>query len=185
MHDLSSDLNFMALSALPPQLQDPQLTYSGEATMLMQHTIAKPVHFSGVGVHSGRDTTVRLLPAAENHGIRFIRTDLDPPADILPNHTSILSAFLATTLGNEPGRSISTVEHLLAALVALGVDNVRAEVDGGELPILDGSAELFAQGILHRGLQIQSQPRQYLIVTKTIYVRNGQSWYHAASYCGI
>ncbi|KAJ4312582.1 hypothetical protein N0V84_009865 [Fusarium piperis] len=144
--------------------------------MALQQTISKPIEFSGVGVHSGQKATVRLLPAPENHGVVFVRTDLEPPAVIPGTSSNTSSASLATTLGCEPGRSVATVEHLLAALVGIGVDNLRVEVDGKELPILDGSAEPYAKELVTTGLQVQNQPRRYLIVRRKVQVQDGQCW---------
>lgn len=131
----------------------------------MQKTICKDISTSGLGLHSGHDISVRLRPAPVDSGIRFKRVDL-PNAPILtacPENVS--STMLATTLGRDENK-ISTVEHLMAALSALNVDNILVEVNGPELPVFDGSALKWVQLLRESGLAEQSAPRRQLVVTR-------------------
>lgn len=109
-----------------------------------QKTLRKEVKCSGVGVHSGDRVTLRLCPAEENTGIVFIRTDLVNGARTIDARwDNVVDTRLCTTIGNDHGGKVSTVEHLMAALSANGIDNARIEIDGPEVPIMDGSADSF------------------------------------------
>ena len=131
----------------------------------MQKTIRRNISTSGLGLHSGRDIKVRLRPAPADSGISFKRVD-QPEAPVLaacPENVS--STVLATTLGRD-GNKISTVEHLMAALSALHVDNILVEVDGPELPVFDGSALKWVQLLRENGLTEQAALRRQLVVTR-------------------
>lgn len=130
---------------------DPQQTLSGE------------IELTGVGVHSGRAARLRLLPAAAGTGLRFRRIDLPGSPEIPATLPYVLPDQLdrRTSIGLEDGVSVSTVEHLLAVCLGLGVDNALAEVDGEELPFFDGSAEPIARAIAERGLVELDRPRRY------------------------
>lgn len=110
--------------------------------MPLQATLAEPVDIEGVGLHSGQPARLRLLPAPAGHGRRFQRMDLPGQPEIPAHIDQVRDTFLATTLGQSPA-SVSTVEHLLAACVICGVDNLQVQVWGSELPVLDGSAAPF------------------------------------------
>src|SRR4051812_40055874 len=112
-------------------------------TSFNQRTIREPVSCQGVGLHTGAPVTMTLRPAAANHGIVFVRTDLAVPVSIAATSAHVVDTALATTLG-KGGVRVATVEHLMASLSGLGVDNIRVEVDGPEIPIMDGSAAPFA-----------------------------------------
>jgi UDP-3-O-[3-hydroxymyristoyl] N-acetylglucosamine deacetylase len=123
-----------------------------------QHTLRSSVACCGVGFHSGKVVSLSIHPAAANSGIRFFRSDF-PDSLALPAHMDqVIDTRLATTLGNELFR-VSTVEHLLAALHAYGVDNANIELDGDEVPIMDGSAAPFFHLLESTGLRPQTQPR--------------------------
>ena len=112
--------------------------------MMMQCTLSKSITVSGVGLHSGLAVTMTLNPAPVDHGIRFRRTDIiGQTSDISATIGSVKSLDRATTLSNELGHSIATVEHLLAACQGVGLDNVLIEIDGPEVPIMDGSCLLY------------------------------------------
>jgi len=143
--------------------------------MKNQKTIKQEVSISGIGLHSGKRSRLRLLPAKANTGIRFIRTDLASPIEIQADVRNVSSTTLATTLGTE-GAKISTVEHLMSALWALGIDNIICEVNGAELPILDGSAAPFANLIQKAGIKTQRSAKRFLVATKTIELREGNKW---------
>lgn len=145
----------------------------------MQRTLYGVTQCTGVGVHSGKEVTLRLHPAPEDHGIMFVRTDLAPGKNIIPalwNH--VVDTQLCTVIGNEHGATVGTVEHLMAALRALNIDNVRVELDGPEVPIMDGSAAPFVFMIEMAGIREQSEPRQWIEILRPIEVEhNGK---HAA-----
>lgn len=131
----------------------------------MQKTIRKDISTLGLGLHSGREVKVRLCPAPADSGIRFRRVDL-PDAPILQACAeNVSSTVLATTLGQGDNK-ISTVEHLMAALSALQVDNILVEADGPELPVFDGSACKWVRLIKECGLSKQKVPRRQLTVTR-------------------
>lgn len=145
---------------------------SGEA--LQQRTIAEKVTCSGVGLHSGAPVQLTLRPARANTGILFRRTDL-PASPVVPAHpSSVASIFRATTLAREH-TSVATVEHLLAALYALGVDNVHVDLDGPEVPVMDGSALAFVNLLRTAGIFVQRDQRAVLRVLESVAVSNGDS----------
>lgn len=143
----------------------------------MQRTLARPVTFQGIGLHSGQMIHVRLLPAGTDEGILFVRTDMEGPAAFLPaTQDRVTDTRLCTVLENSYGVKIGTIEHLMAALWGAGLDNVRLEIDGAEMPIMDGSSEPFMDRILAAGLEIQDAPRRLLVVDAPIEVRDGDSF---------
>ncbi|MEL7512505.1 MAG: UDP-3-O-acyl-N-acetylglucosamine deacetylase, partial [Cyanobacteria bacterium J06554_3] len=115
-----------------------------------QKTLASPVSAVGVGLHIGQMTTVRLVPAAPDQGRYFVRTDLPEAVKIPATVDRVIKTQLSTELGMsaDSPQTVRTVEHLLAALTALGLDNVRIEIDGPELPLLDGSAQKWIEAIV-------------------------------------
>jgi UDP-3-O-[3-hydroxymyristoyl] N-acetylglucosamine deacetylase len=139
---------------------------------LLQRTIAEKVSCTGVGLHSGSATQLTLHPARANTGIVFVRSDFGEPVEIPARSSEVVSTALATTLGRG-NATVGTVEHLLAALFGLGIDNIRIEVDGPELPVMDGSAAPFVYLIRSAGIFEQRQPRQVLRVRRKIEVIDG------------
>ena len=136
-----------------------------------QRTIRRPVACSGIGLHSGQKVTLRLRPAAANHGIVFKRLDLDGleiPADV----SHVAGLHYATGLARET-TSVETVEHLLAALVSLGIDNVVVELNQAEVPIMDGSAASFVYLVHEAGIKPQSASRKFLKVVRPISLSRG------------
>tara|TARA_B110000971_G_scaffold219893_1_gene262079 strand:+ start:2354 stop:3280 length:927 start_codon:yes stop_codon:yes gene_type:complete len=131
-----------------------------------QKTISKKVTFKGVGLHSGLKTEVKILPAPENYGIVFKRTDLDKNNIIKANFKNVCSAQLCTTLQNEFNVTVSTVEHLLASLYITGVDNALIEVSNSEIPIMDGSSKEFVEIISGVGVKDLKAKRKYLKIVK-------------------
>ncbi len=131
-----------------------------------QKTIQKEVSFNGIGLHSGLNTVVKILPASENHGIVFKRTDLDKNNIIKANFANVCSAKLCTTLKNEFNTTVSTVEHLLAALYITGIDNALIETSNLEVPIMDGSSKEFVETITRVGVRKLKAKRKYLKITK-------------------
>jgi UDP-3-O-[3-hydroxymyristoyl] N-acetylglucosamine deacetylase len=143
--------------------------------MIWQKTLAQPLSFSGVGLHGGRPVTVTLYPAAANHGVRFVRADLPGRPQIRALYTQVVDTTRATTLG-ENGFTLSTVEHLLGALRGLGVDNARIQVEGPELPIMDGSAAPFTRLLAEVGLRALPWPRAYLRILQPLELKEGDQW---------
>lgn len=141
---------------------------------LVQQTIAAQINFAGPGLHSGKVTNLRLVPAPANHGVRFFRTDLFNGARlIIPSATNVRETRLCTLISNGSGGEIGTVEHLMAALHATGLSNVLVEIDGPEVPILDGSSAPFVDAILDAGLIAQNTPQSYIRIKRTVHVSDG------------
>jgi len=138
--------------------------------VVYRRTLRREVACTGIGLHSGRPVRLRLVPAPAEHGVRFVRTDVDVEIPATLSH--IGSQDHATTL-NRDGVSIGTVEHLLAALFGLGIDDVRVEVDGPEVPVLDGSAAPFVILLHEAGLRPLAVPRQLLRVVQPVEVVHG------------
>jgi len=137
-----------------------------------QRTLKRPIALDGVGLHSGAPVKLRLWPAREDHGIVFTRVDLASKPSLPARCEFVVDTAMATTLGRGQVK-IATVEHLLAALAGLGIDNVRIEVDGPEVPIMDGSAEPFAAAVLEAGIRVQDAPKSMLVIRKPVSVRDG------------
>lgn len=140
----------------------------------MEQTIAAIVEFTGVGLHSGAQVTMRLLPAPAGSGIVFRRTDLDN-FEIAANGRNVAKVSYATSLMRQ-GVLISTTEHLLSALIGMGVDNVIVELDNLELPILDGSSLPYVEAFLRVGIRVQRRRREYIRVLHPIEVREGDKF---------
>jgi UDP-3-O-[3-hydroxymyristoyl] N-acetylglucosamine deacetylase len=137
-----------------------------------QSTIKSRVKFFGTGLHSGKPVTLDVLPAKAGHGIQFQRTDIVGSAPILATAENITSTALSTTIGTAPV-SVSTIEHLMAALVGLGIDNALVRLDGPEVPIMDGSAGPFVDKLLAAGIAKLMGVRQQYVVKKAFEVRDG------------
>lgn len=141
----------------------------------LQHTIGGAASVSGVGVHTGKPAMLTIRPAGEGAGVVFRRTDVaDLAADIPALATMVTTTELGTNMTNSAGVSVATVEHFLAACAGLGVDNVVAELDGPELPILDGSSRPFVELIERAGVKAQAAPRRVLKILKPVEVRPPQ-----------
>jgi UDP-3-O-[3-hydroxymyristoyl] N-acetylglucosamine deacetylase/3-hydroxyacyl-[acyl-carrier-protein] dehydratase len=132
-----------------------------------QHTIQAPVKISGVGIHTGHLINLTCLPAAPNHGIQFQRIDLSNQPTIAALADYVVDTTRSTTLGNDEMR-IGTIEHLLAALVGLEIDNMLIQLDGPEVPMLDGSAAPFVQALQQVGVVDQGVTRRFLQITESI-----------------
>lgn len=141
---------------------------------IFEQTIAAPIAFSGIGLHSGVPVSMRLLPARAGAGVMFRRTDLEN-FEIPAIGRNVAKVSYATSLMRQ-GVLISTTEHLLSALTGLSVDNVIVELDNLELPILDGSAKAYVEAIEQTGLREQRRRREYLRVLKPIEIREGDKF---------
>ncbi|WP_299363335.1 UDP-3-O-acyl-N-acetylglucosamine deacetylase [uncultured Paracoccus sp.] len=139
----------------------------------MQVTLARATEFRGVGLHSGAPARLVLRPAPAGHGIVFLRTDLGPNARIPARWDAVVPSRLCTLVQGDDGATVSTIEHLMAALAGTGVHNVLAELDGPEVPILDGSAAPFVSSILKAGLVRQAAPLAAIRVLRPVEVREG------------
>lgn len=136
---------------------------------MMQKTIKNTIEFAGIGLHTGRNVEARILPAEDYTGIVFVRTDLKGSPEVRATASNVVGTSHATTLG-VAGVTVSTVEHILAAFYGMGVDNAVVELNGPEVPILDGSSGDFVDMIDSVGLEEQSSPRKYLVVKEPIKV---------------
>ncbi len=133
-----------------------------------QNTLLEPISFSGVGLHTGKLAKVNIYPAEANSGIVFKRIDIKDKNLIKANFKNVSSAKLCTTLTNQFGVSVSTVEHLMAAFYISGVDNAIVEIDQEEIPIMDGSSKDFVKMIKTQGLNKQSQKRKIIKILKKV-----------------
>ena len=140
----------------------------------MQKTLDTSVTCSGVGLHSGAKVILTLRPAPAHHGIVFIRTDLSDTDNRIPaRYDLVTDTRMCTLISNEAGASVGTIEHLMSALRGCGVDNALVELDGPEVPIMDGSSIPFVEMIDDTGLRAQSAPRRAIRILKDISVRDG------------
>ena len=135
-----------------------------------QRTVAKRVTATGIGLHSGHPVTLTLAPAPADAGITFVRMDL--AVEIPARNENVLDTTLSTTVGVGKAR-VSTVEHVMAALHGMGIDNCRVEVDGPEMPILDGSAAPFVCMIKEAGIQVQRAGRRFVVIDRPVEIRDG------------
>ena len=139
----------------------------------MQYTLKSSCTLSGIGLHNGQEVRATLCPAEENSGVVFVRTDLKN-AEISAKATNVTKTFLQTVLTNEQEAEVGTIEHLMATLCALGIDNVRVEIDGPEVPILDGSASPWVEAIQKQGLAEQKAARKFLTISQPIEIQDGE-----------
>lgn len=139
----------------------------------MQRTLARAVHMTGVGVHKGEIARIRVLPAPCDYGVRFMRTDVvGVDAMVEARFDAVVDTALCTRIGNKDGVSVSTIEHLMAALAGCGVDNALVELDGGEVPIMDGSAAPFVAAILDAGVIEQDEPLRVIRLLSSVSVEH-------------
>ena len=143
---------------------------------LFQKTISKQTEFKGIGLHSGLESKIKVVPAESNTGIVFKRIDLKENNIIKANFESVFSAKLCTTIQNNFNVSISTVEHLLAAFYITGIDNVLIEIDASEVPIMDGSSKEFVEMILKVGVEEQKVKRKYIKILKKIELKEDKKF---------
>ena len=142
-------------------------------SLLNQKTIKNPVAFKGIGLHSGKLVNVSLKSASPDSGIVFQRTDLKNNNLVYPNFANVTNTSLNTTISNQQGVKVSTIEHLMGALFGLGIDNVLIEIDNEEVPILDGSAKKFIEKILEAGIEVSNSPIKIIKINKKIEYKDG------------
>jgi len=153
--------------------------------MIRQRTLKESVSAMGVGLHKGEKVQVTLRPAPANTGIVFRRVDLDPVVDIKATPEAVGETTLCTCLVNEQNVKISTVEHLLSAVAALGIDNLIIDVDSFEIPIMDGSALPFVYLIQSVGIETLNVAKRFLRIKKPIRVQEGDKWAELLPYEGF
>jgi len=156
--------------------------------MAWQQTLQHKLVLSGVGLHTGQPAHCELLPAVADTGIVFVRTDLAGQPEIAVTLENLVGTTLATTLGvthRGVRAQVGTVEHLLCALHGLGVDNARVLIDGPEVPVLDGSALVWAQAIAAAGVEALAVPRSYLRIRREVRVQDGRKWAVISPHTGL
>ncbi len=142
-------------------------------SLLNQKTIKKTVSFNGIGLHSGKSVNINLKSSKPDTGIVFQRIDLKTNNIVYPNFLNVSNTSLNTTISNQYGVKVSTIEHLMGALFGLGIDNVLIEVDNEEIPILDGSAKEFIDKILIAGIEVSTKPIKIIKINNKIEFNDG------------
>ena len=137
-------------------------------SILTQKTISKKISFKGIGIHTGKNVNLSILPGLPNSGIIFKRIDLKDKNIIYPNYSNVVDTTLCTTISNEYGAEVSTIEHLMGALYGIGIDNAIIELNSKEVPIMDGSAKMFVDKINNAGLKFSDQPIKIIKINKNI-----------------
>ena len=145
-------------------------------SLLNQKTIKKEVSFTGIGLHSGKKVKIQIKPSGPNTGIVFKRIDLKDNNIVYPNFMNVSNTALNTTISNDHGVRVSTIEHLMGALFGMGVDNALVEIDNEEVPILDGSAKLFINKIVSVGLESSNQPIKIIKINQKVEFKNGEKF---------
>ena len=145
-------------------------------SVLNQKTIKRIAKFNGVGLHSGKKVFMTLFPAPPNTGIIFRRSDLNSNNLVYPNVFNVSSASYCTKLTNEYGTRVSTVEHLMAALYGLGIDNLLVDLNSEELPIMDGSAKNFVENLEDVGFKISDLPIRIIKINKKVTYLDGEKF---------
>ena len=145
-------------------------------SLLSQKTLNSNVKFNGIGLHTGKEVSINILPSEPNTGILFKRTDLKDNNIVVPNVYNVSNATLCTTISNEYGVSVSTIEHLMGALYGLGIDNALIEINSQEVPILDGSAKNFVEKFLEVGFKISEVPIKLIKILNKIQIEDGSKY---------
>ena len=150
--------------------------YICNVSILTQKTVSQKISFNGVGIHTGKKINLNILPASPNSGITFKRIDLKTNNIIYPNYANVVDTTLCTTISNEYGAKVSTIEHLMGALYGIGIDNAFIEIDSDEVPIMDGSAKLFVNKINEVGLKFSDQPIKIIKINQKIKFEDGEKF---------
>ena len=145
-------------------------------SVLNQKTLKKAVKFEGVGLHTGKKASVTILPSSPNTGIIFKRIDFEKNNIVLPNVYNVSNATLCTTITNEYGVSVSTIEHLMGALYGLGIDNALIEINSQEVPIMDGSAKIFVEKFLEIGFELSEAPIKLIKIMNKVCLEDGSKY---------
>ena len=139
---------------------------------LNQRTIKETITINGIGLHTGQEVNIKIKPAEPNTGVIFKRTDLKKNNYIIPNIFNVTNTNFCTTISNEFGTKVSTIEHLMAALFGMGVDNVLVEIDSEEVPILDGSAKEFVEKINFSGIETSNVPIKIIKIKNKVSIKD-------------
>ena len=150
---------------------------------MKQRTLKTSVRTTGIGLHGGGKVYMNLRPAPVNSGITFRRVDLDVPVEIPAHALNVTQTTLGTTLENR-GARVSTVEHLMAALAGLGVDNAFVDLTAAEVPIMDGSSAPFVFLLQSAGIEEQNAPKRFIRIRKPVEVREGDKWVRLSPHNG-
>jgi UDP-3-O-[3-hydroxymyristoyl] N-acetylglucosamine deacetylase len=153
-------------------------------TVLKQRTLKNAIRATGIGLHTGRKVYMTLRPAVENTGVVFRRVDLEPPADVAADALNVGDTMLGTTLVKGDVK-VATVEHLLAAMSGLGVDNAYVDLTAPEVPIMDGSAAPFVFLLQSAGIAEQNAPKRFMRIRQKIRVEEGEKWAEFRPYSGF
>ena len=143
-------------------------------SILTQKTISKKISLEGIGVHTGVNAKINILPAQPNSGILFRRVDITKNNLIIPTYNNVVDATLCTTISNDHGVKVSTIEHLMGAFYGLGIDNAIVEINSQEVPIMDGSGKKFVELILESGITSSEMPIKIIKVEKQIQIIEGE-----------
>tara|TARA_B100000579_G_scaffold408539_1_gene396762 strand:+ start:1018 stop:1938 length:921 start_codon:yes stop_codon:yes gene_type:complete len=142
-------------------------------SVLNQKTLKEKITFEGIGLHTGQKVTMTILPSKPNAGVIFKRIDLKSNNIVIPNIYNVTNATLCTTISNEYGVSVSTIEHLMAALYGLGIDNAIIEINSQEVPIMDGSAKVFIEKFLEIGFNTSDIPIKIIKIMNKVSFEDG------------
>ena len=146
-------------------------------SIFKQKTVKKPISLDGIGLHSGKNVKIKILPAEPNSGIIFKRVDLEEGKNLIyPDIFNVSSAVLCTTISNEFGAKVSTIEHLMGSMFGLGIDNALVEIDNEEVPILDGSGKIFVENILNAGITISNNPIKVIKINQKIDLKENEKF---------
>jgi len=151
--------------------------------MLKQRTIKKTVKARGVGIHSGKLVNMSLIPAESDHGVVFRR--LDAGGRQVHAHSAFVNEVVLSTGLESQGVKVSTIEHLMSAFSALGIDNILVELDSFEVPIMDGSSAPFIFLVQSAGIEEQDTPKRFIVIKNTVRVENGKSWAQVSPHNGF
>ena len=146
-------------------------------SIFKQKTVKKSISLEGIGLHSGKIVNIKILPAEPNSGIIFKRVDLEEGKNLIyPDIFNVSSAVLCTTISNEFGAKVSTIEHLMGSMFGLGIDNALVEIDNEEVPILDGSGKIFVEKILNAGITISNNPIKVIKINQKIDLKENEKF---------
>jgi UDP-3-O-[3-hydroxymyristoyl] N-acetylglucosamine deacetylase len=146
-------------------------------SIFKQKTVKKSISLDGIGLHSGKNVKIKILPAEPNSGIIFKRVDLEEGKNLIyPDIFNVSSAVLCTTISNEFGAKVSTIEHLMGSMFGLGIDNALVEIDNEEVPILDGSGKIFVEKILNAGITISNNPIKVIKINQKIDLKENEKF---------
>ena len=143
-------------------------------SILTQKTISKKISLQGIGIHTGLKSQLDILPAQPNTGIIFKRVDVKKNNTIIPTYNNVVDATLCTTISNDYGVKVSTIEHLMGAFYGMGIDNVVVEMNSQEVPIMDGSAKQFVELIAEAGIKTSEVPIKIIKVEQQIQIKEGE-----------